>query len=72
MSAVGVDLLALNALVVLRVGNDENDTDSEFASRIEDLDEQTVIVAAPTGASSMLIASGVRDVHLSWVSSRGR
>jgi len=68
MTPVGVDLLSLNALVVLRIG----ESDSEYASRIEDLDEQTVVVAAPAGASAALLASGIREVHLSWISSRGR
>jgi len=65
---LGIDMLSLNALVRLRIAHNEE----EFASRIEDVDQQTVIVAAPVGGSAMLLASVARDIQLSWVSARGR
>jgi c-di-GMP-binding flagellar brake protein YcgR len=68
MSNVGVDLLSLNALVILRIGQN----DEEFASRIEDVNQETVIVAAPIGGSALLLASATREIQLSWVSARGR
>jgi c-di-GMP-binding flagellar brake protein YcgR len=68
MSNVGVDLLSLNALVILRIAQ----SDAEFASRIEDVDQETVIVAAPAGGSAMLFATASREIQLSWVSARGR
>ncbi|MBX5447492.1 MAG: PilZ domain-containing protein [Acidothermus cellulolyticus] len=68
MSRAGADTLSLNALVTLRIGDDEVD----YPSRIEDIAEDSVFVAAPTGGSASLVASGVRTVELSWVSPRGR
>jgi c-di-GMP-binding flagellar brake protein YcgR len=65
---VSADMLSLNALVSLRVGDGEVD----FPSRIEDLAADTVIVAAPVGANAALFGTGDRVVQLSWVSPRGR
>jgi hypothetical protein len=45
---------------------------SEFASRIEDLAVDGIIIASPPGASAALLASGSREVELSWLSPRGR
>jgi c-di-GMP-binding flagellar brake protein YcgR len=68
MSRIGADMLSLNALVSLRIGEDGID----YPSRIEDLAADTVIVAAPTGANAALFETGDRSVQLSWVSPRGR
>lgn len=68
MSDVSVDMLSLNALVSLRIGDDGID----YPSRIEDLATDTVIVAAPHHASAALFETGDRTVLLSWVSPRGR
>ncbi len=68
MSKVSVDMLSLNALVSLRIGDDGID----YPSRIEDLAADTVIVAAPHRANAALFESGDRTVQLSWVSPRGR
>ena len=68
MSHVSVDMLSLNALVSLRIGDDGID----YPSRIEDLAADTVIVAAPHHASAALFETGDRAVLLSWVSPRGR
>lgn len=68
MSQVSVDMLSLNALVSLRIGDDGID----YPSRIEDLATDTVIVAAPVGANAALFETGNRSVQLSWVSPRGR
>jgi c-di-GMP-binding flagellar brake protein YcgR len=68
MSRVGADMLSLNALVSLRIGEDGID----YPSRIEDLAADTVIVAAPSRANAALFETGDRSVQLSWVSPRGR
>jgi c-di-GMP-binding flagellar brake protein YcgR len=68
MSHVSVDVLSLNALVSLRIGDDGID----YPSRIEDIEADTVVVAAPTGANAALFETGNRAVELSWVSPRGR
>ena len=68
MTHVSVDMLSLNALVSLRIGDDEID----YPSRIEDIADDTVTVAAPNGANAALLESGNRDIELSWVSPRGR
>ena len=68
MSHAGVDLPSLNALVSVRL----SEQDIEYPSRIEDVTGETVTVAAPPGASAMLLANGTRDVELSWISPRGR
>lgn len=68
MSQISVDMLSLNALVALRIGEDGID----YPSRIEDIAADTVTVAAPVGANSALFESGNRSVELSWVSPRGR
>jgi hypothetical protein len=61
--------LTVNSPVMVRVAHQH---DREFASRIEDLDRGAVIVTAPPGANSAVLASGSRDVELSWLSPRGR
>ncbi|HEX7105169.1 MAG TPA: PilZ domain-containing protein [Acidothermaceae bacterium] len=44
----------------------------EFATQVEDVEADAVVVRAPAGANSVLLASGSRDVELSWMSPRGR
>jgi c-di-GMP-binding flagellar brake protein YcgR len=68
MSHVSVDMLSLNALVSLRIDGE----DVDYPSRIEDIADDTVTVAAPNGASAALFESGGREIELSWVSPRGR
>ena len=67
--APGLSMLTVNSPVMVRVAHQH---DREFACRIEDLDHDTVIVTAPPGARSAVLASGTRDVELSWLSPRGR
>jgi PilZ domain len=68
MSRPGVDALPLNALVTVRVADDETD----YPSRIEDVADDSIFVAAPTGANAVLVATGRRQVEVSWLSPRGR
>ena len=65
----GLSMLTVNSPVMVRVAHQH---DREFASRIEDLDDDALIVTAPPGARSAVLASGTRDVELSWLSPRGR
>jgi c-di-GMP-binding flagellar brake protein YcgR len=61
--------LAPNAPVQVRVGNQH---DREYASRIEDVETDAITINSPAGASAALLASGSREVDLSWLSPRGR
>jgi c-di-GMP-binding flagellar brake protein YcgR len=61
--------LAPNATVLVRVGNQH---DREYTSRIEDVGTDAITINSPTGASAALLASGSREVDLSWLSPRGR
>ena len=65
----GPVMLTVNSPVMVRFAHQH---DREFASRIEDLDEGAVIVIAPPGANSAVLASGTREVELAWLSPRGR
>lgn len=65
----GPSALTVNSPVMVRVAHQH---DREFASRIEGLDNGAVIVAAPPGANSAVLASGTREVELAWLSPRGR
>jgi len=65
----GPSMLTVNSPVMVRFAHQH---DREFASRIEDLDEGAVIVVAPAGANSAVLASGTREVELAWLSPRGR
>jgi c-di-GMP-binding flagellar brake protein YcgR len=62
-------MLGVHAPVLIRVANQHG---REFPSRIEDLEADAIIVGSPAGASAALLASGARDVDLSWLSPRGR
>jgi hypothetical protein len=44
----------------------------EYASRIESVDATTITITSPAGASAALLASGRREVDISWLSPRGR
>ncbi|MBX6371967.1 MAG: PilZ domain-containing protein [Acidothermus sp.] len=68
MSRAGADTLSLNSLVTVRIGEDGVD----YPSRVEDIADDSVFIAAPTGGNVTLISSGLREVELSWVSPRGR
>lgn len=63
----GIPVTALNSLVSLRIGDDETD----YPSRVEGVDADTVVVAAPVGAPAALLESGQREIELSWLSLRG-
>jgi hypothetical protein len=72
MSAGGHPLahtLTPNAPVLVRVGNQH---DREYMSRIEDVQTSAITINSPAGASAALLASGSREVDLSWLSPRGR
>lgn len=61
--------LTPNAPVLVRVGNQH---DREYTSRIEDVGTHAITINSPAGASAALLASGSREVDLSWLSPRGR
>jgi c-di-GMP-binding flagellar brake protein YcgR len=63
------ETLAPNAPVLVRVGNQH---DREYPSRIEDVETNEITINSPVGASAALLASGSREIDLSWLSSRGR
>ena len=62
-------MLTVDSPVVVRVGRGAG---REFASRVEDVDDDVLIVSMPLGASSALLASGSREVDVAWLSPRGR
>lgn len=62
-------LLTVDSPVVVRVGRGAG---REFASRVEDVDDDVLIVSMPLGANSALLASGSREVDVAWLSPRGR
>jgi c-di-GMP-binding flagellar brake protein YcgR len=62
-------LLTVDSPVVVRVGRGAG---REFASRVEDVDDDVLVVSMPLGASSALLASGSREVDVAWLSPRGR
>lgn len=64
----GICAAELNSLVSLRIGDDTTD----YPSRVEGIDADTVLVAAPIGAPAALMESGGRVVEVSWPSKRGR
>ena len=73
MTSVGghplAQTLTPNAPVLIRVGNQH---DREYTSRIEDVGTDAITINSPAGASAALLASGSREVDLSWLSPRGR
>ena len=70
----GLASLGLDAPVVLRIATPGKFAGEghEFATRVEDVEPEVIVVGAPAGANSVLLASGSRDVELSWMSPRGR
>jgi c-di-GMP-binding flagellar brake protein YcgR len=70
----GVGSLGIDAPVVLRIAAAGKlaGEGHEFATHVEDVEADAIVVGAPAGANSMLLASGSRDVELSWMSPRGR
>jgi hypothetical protein len=69
MTQAGIETLCLDARVHVRVANAHG---REFSSRIEDLAADGIVITSPPGASAALLASGSREVELSWMSPRGR
>jgi hypothetical protein len=69
MTEPGIDMLTLGTPVLVRVASQH---DHEYPSRIEHVETDSVAIVAPVGASAALLASGSRDVQLSWLSLRGR
>jgi c-di-GMP-binding flagellar brake protein YcgR len=64
-----MDMLAVFTPVLVRM---VNQPDREYSSHVESIDSSVVVIAAPTGAAAALLASGSRQVELSWLSPRGR
>ncbi|MBX6371943.1 MAG: PilZ domain-containing protein [Acidothermus sp.] len=64
-----VPQIAPNAVVAVRLVHRDG---REFTTRVESVTPQAVVVAAPPGANAALIASGSREIDLSWLSPRGR
>jgi hypothetical protein len=62
---------AVNSLVTIRVPNHAHQPSHEYASRIAELAPDAVVVSVPPGANSALLASGTREIELSWTSPRG-
>ena len=69
MTQTGIETLSVDAHVLVRVADAHG---REFSSRIEDLAVDGIVIASPPGASAALLASGSREVELSWLSPRGR
>jgi c-di-GMP-binding flagellar brake protein YcgR len=69
MTEPGIEMLTLGTPVLVRVSSQH---DLEYSSRIEHVEADSVAIVAPVGASAALLASGSRDVQLSWLSLRGR
>jgi hypothetical protein len=80
MIGTGMETLAPNAPVFVRlVGSRDNEHPerddpgySEYTARIADFDVDEIVIRAPAGGSAALLASGAREVDLSWLSRRGR
>ena len=70
----GVGSLGIDAPVVLRIAAAGNVAGEghEYATHVENVEPDVIVVGAPAGANSTLLASGSRDVELSWMSPRGR
>lgn len=62
-------LPAVHTPVVVRIGVV---SPREFSTRVEGTDNGLIAVVVPTGGKSALLASGTREVDLSWLSPRGR
>lgn len=65
----GGEMLVPTAPVLVRVAQPNS---TEYPSRVEEIDADTFIIGAPAGANAALLASGSREVELSWLSPRGR
>jgi c-di-GMP-binding flagellar brake protein YcgR len=70
----GLGSLGIDAPVVLRIAAAGKlaGEGHEYATHVEDVEPDAIVVGAPAGANSVLLASGSRDVELSWMSPRGR
>jgi hypothetical protein len=69
MTEPGIDMLTLGTPVLVRIASQQG---LEYSSRIEHIESESVAIIAPVGAGAALLASGSRDVELSWLSLRGR
>lgn len=69
-----LSMLSVDAPVMVRVASRGSDgwRTHEYTSRVEELAADSVVVSMPTGANSALLASGTREVDLTWLSPRGR
>jgi c-di-GMP-binding flagellar brake protein YcgR len=65
----GAEVLVPSAPVLVRVAQPNS---TEYPSRVEDIDADTFIIGAPASATAALLASGSREVEVSWLSPRGR
>lgn len=66
-------MLRVDAPVTVRVATRADGWRAhEYASRVEEVTDTSVVVSLPPGANSALLASGTREVDLSWLSPRGR
>jgi c-di-GMP-binding flagellar brake protein YcgR len=62
-------MLTINSPVVLRMVHAGA---IDFPTHVDDIEPGLIVVTPPTGANAALLASGSREVDLSWVSPRGR
>ena len=69
MTSAGLETLEVHSPVLVRVGTEYG---REFASRIENLESDAIVIGSPAGAGAALLASGARNVDVSWLSPRGR
>jgi c-di-GMP-binding flagellar brake protein YcgR len=69
MTPAGLDMLGVHSPVLVRVANEYG---REFPSRIENLESGAIVIGSPAGAGAALLASGARNVDVSWLSPRGR
>jgi c-di-GMP-binding flagellar brake protein YcgR len=69
MTPAGLEMLGVHAPVLVRVANEYG---REFPSRIENLESDAIVIGSPAGAGAALLASGARNVDVSWLSPRGR
>lgn len=68
-------MLSVDAPVMVRVATRSSEDGRhahEYPSRVEEVTTDSVLVSLPAGANSVLLASGTREVDLSWLSPRGR
>lgn len=69
-----LSMLSVDTPVMVRVASRGRDgwRTHEYTTRVEELEDDSVVVSIPAGANSALLASGTREVDLAWLSPRGR